>query len=207
MKVKSELLKRAYEVRTKDEIRDLYKDWAESYDQDMVNELDYVGPDNIAQLLASHLTDKTTKILDVGCGTGLVGEGLASRGFTETEGLDLSAEMLRVAGRKGVYRALHEGDLLGRLPLADDGFGAAISAGTFTEGHVGPEGLNEVIRVVAPGGLICISVNDRVYESHGYGAALVGLTSKKICEVVEQTEIPYVLAEDIGARAIVLRIC
>lgn len=206
LKVKSKLLQRAYDVRTRDEVRDLYRDWAESYDRDMVNHLDYVGPENVARLLDGHISDRQTAVLDVGCGTGLVGKHLAALGYTTIDGLDLSAEMLEVAGQKGVYRDLHQGDLLARLPLEDNSYGAAVSAGTFTEGHVGPDALDEVIRVVAPGGLVCISVNNRIYDAQDYDAALDGLSDRNVCDVVENTTMPYVRAEDIDARAITLRV-
>ena len=47
------------------------------------------------------------RILDAGCGTGLAGQMLAARGYRQLEGLDLSAGMLREAGNKGCYTALH----------------------------------------------------------------------------------------------------
>jgi SAM-dependent methyltransferase len=48
------------------------------------------------------------RILDAGCGTGLAGQILAARGYRNVEGLDLSAGMLREAGKKARYAALHQ---------------------------------------------------------------------------------------------------
>jgi hypothetical protein len=43
-------------------------------------------------------------------------------------------------------------------------YGGAVSTGTFTIAHVGPEALDEVLRVVRPGGLVGISVNAQHWE-------------------------------------------
>jgi len=47
-------------------------------------------------------------ILDLGCGTGLVGKNLAESGFTNIYGVDISPNMLEEASFKGVYRELDE---------------------------------------------------------------------------------------------------
>jgi predicted TPR repeat methyltransferase len=57
-----------------------------------------------------------------GAGTGLIGEWLAITGYSEVEALDISAGMLKVAGRKGVYKALHEAALGGTLPFYRQSF-------------------------------------------------------------------------------------
>ena len=68
-------------------------------------------------------------VLDLACGTGLVGEALATRGFARLTGVDLSADMLGQARAKGCYDRLVAGDVaalpdLGRfdqpLHLLDD---------------------------------------------------------------------------------------
>lgn len=51
------------------------------------------------QLLAA--TD--ARILDFGCGTGLMGVELQKVGYTNISGLDGSSEMLRIANTKGIY--------------------------------------------------------------------------------------------------------
>jgi predicted TPR repeat methyltransferase len=128
-----------------------YRDWAADYDRDVFDQLGFVGSDRIADLLAEHLGDRTTPVLDLGCGTGAVGTRLFSEGFASVDGIDISRAMLDVAARKNAYRAFIEADLQRPLPLADRSYGAAISAGTFTAGGVGPGVLAEVWRVLQPG--------------------------------------------------------
>ena len=75
------------------------------------------------------------------------------------DGVDISPEMLKQAERKGHYRKLIEADLTKPLPIADATYAGLTSAGTFTHGHVGPEALNELIRVLRPGAVCAIGVN------------------------------------------------
>ena len=164
-------LERAYSVQTPDENVALYRDWAASYDQEFVQEYGYVYPELIARIFAEHALHEDQPVLDVGAGTGLVGERLAARGPVEIEGLDISREMLDVALSKGCYRAVHVGDLTSRLDLPDRTYGGLVSAGTFTHGHVGPEALDELVRVARPAALFVIGINAAHFESHGFGAA------------------------------------
>ena len=48
------------------------------------------------------------QILDMGCGTGLVGKFLAEKGFKNIHGIDISKKMLEKADIKGAYKKLEE---------------------------------------------------------------------------------------------------
>ena len=134
---------------------DAYRDWAADYDRDVFDALGFTGSDRIADLLADHSADPTAPVLDLGCGTGAVGSRLASLGFTAVDGIDISRAMLEVAAHKGVYRALLEADLERPLPVSRPvPTAAAVSAGTFTAGGVGPGVLAEVRRVLRPGATV-----------------------------------------------------
>ena len=54
---------------------------------------------------------QTCKVLDVGCGTGLIGKYLAEEGFKNIVGVDISSAMGMVAQQKGVYSKIHKIDL------------------------------------------------------------------------------------------------
>ena len=64
-------------------------------------ELGYVGPDRISRMLAAHLDDVATPVLDVGCGTGLTSVHLAEQGFRAIDGIDITPAMLERA--KGTW--------------------------------------------------------------------------------------------------------
>ena len=121
-------------------------------------------------------TDEDTHALyrdwDVGCGTGLAGVELARHGFTIIDGLDYSADMLSVAGKRGIYRHLIEADLTRPLGLDSASYDAAICTGTFTHGHVGPGCLHELFKLLKPGALFAFSVNAGVWQEMGFEEAL-----------------------------------
>jgi predicted TPR repeat methyltransferase len=160
----------AYALSGAEDARRLYADWAETYDSDFAEANAYRPPEVVARLFAE--AGGTGPVLDAGAGTGLGGLALAARGIGPLDALDLSPEMLSVAARKGVYRELIEGDILAGLAIADGAYAGVVSAGTFTLGHVGPEGFDELLRVAAPGALLVISVNARAYESDGFAAKM-----------------------------------
>ena len=165
-------LEAAYALDGAEEVRKLYRDWAETYDADFVEAMGYVYPREVVRAYADRRGADDAPVLDVGCGSGAVAEALVALGEAGAiDGLDLSPEMLRVAKAKELYRRAIEGDLLGRLPIDDGAYGAVLSAGTFTHGHVGPEALAEVLRVARPGALLCLGVNGAHFEAHGFGPA------------------------------------
>lgn len=54
---------------------------------------------------------KKAEILDMACGTGLVGQALNEKGFTNIQGCDISEKMLEVASAKDVYKSLDQVEL------------------------------------------------------------------------------------------------
>ena len=168
-------LEKAYALDSADAVRDLYRDWAVSYDADFVERLGYIYPRLVAEVYAAQAGGGDRPVLDIGCGSGAVAEAMA--GDLAVDGLDLSPEMLAVAGAKGIYRGLIEGDLLAALPIADASYGGLVSAGTFTHGHVGPQALPELLRVAKPGALFCLGINAQHFAAHGFGDAFDGLAA------------------------------
>jgi predicted TPR repeat methyltransferase len=176
-------LPEAYDITSAADAKRLYGAWANYYDQELVEENRYTGPELAAAVLARELADREARIIDIGCGTGLVGERLRAHGFSTIDGLDLVPEMLAVAAEKGAYRELIEADLLQGAPLPDASYTAAISVGTFTHNHVGPSGLDEVLRLVQPGGLFVVMINVEAYASDGYEAKFGALVKAGHCRI------------------------
>ena len=163
-----QMLERAYALKDAGEARALYREWAQGYDKAMLEGLGYVTPARTAQLLAAYLPRCEARVLDVGAGTGLAGVELARLGFTQVDALDFSAQMLAVAGSRGVYETLVEADLMQPLPLAGNLFDAMICTGTFTHAHVGADCLPELFRVLKPGGLFACTVHKDVWVEAGF---------------------------------------
>ena len=169
-------VERARGLASPAEAKALYRDWASRYDSDVYGEIKVTGTARIAALLASHLTDRSAGIVDLGCGTGAAGAELKRAGFVHIDGLDLSPEMLAVARSKAIYRHLFAADLLAPLAIAGGAYDAAISAGTFTTGHVGAAAMPEVNRIVRPQGLIACVVAHSFWQAGGFAAMLQELT-------------------------------
>jgi predicted TPR repeat methyltransferase len=159
----SDKLSSAYAATSAAEVARTYDAWAASYDAEMAA-LGYRHPTICLVLLARHLPPGGP-VLDAGAGTGLLGEWLRLTGYAPVEGVDLSAGMLAVAARKGAYDRLAEGDLTGRLPFEDGRFAGCVCSGVFTTGHVGAEGLDELLRVLAPGGVLVLTIKDKTWEN------------------------------------------
>lgn len=163
----------AYALKTPEDSVRLYGDWAKTYDDEFAATQDYQLPMRVAE--AFHAGGGTGPVLDVGAGTGLVGARLAGLGVGPVDGVDISPAMLQVAHEKRVYSSLFEGDLTGRLAVKDGTYAGIVSSGTFTLGHVGPEAIDELLRIAAPGALFVLSVNAAHYQSAGFAATFARL--------------------------------
>ncbi len=180
-------LKDAYALKTTEDSQKLYDDWAETYDEGFAKAHDYNTPDIIAELYAERTQDKTARVLDIGAGTGLVGEGLIQRGVANIDALDISVPMLDVAKRKGYYQNLIIADLNADLDIANNTYGGITSTGTFTHGHVGPDAINGLMRIASPGALFILGIKDVIYESGGFAAKFAELeTQISDFEIIEK---------------------
>ena len=163
----------AYGLKTPEDSKRLYAAWAKSYDAGFAARMEYCLPERVVQAFVAR--GPSGPVLDIGAGTGLVGTHLAAAGLGPVDGVDISQEMLDVARARGVYRRLFTGDMTTRLDLADGAYGSIVSSGTFTTGHVGPEALDEVLRVAARGAQIAISVSRAHWEAAGFAATFEAL--------------------------------
>ncbi len=151
-----------------DELEVIYKNWASDYEHDVIHLAGYVGHLITTDLLLNYLKNKKARVLDAGCGTGLVGEILHKNSFNNIEGVDFSEEMLSVANQKKIYQSLRLVDLTKKLDYEDNSFDAIVCAGTFTCGHVGPEALKEMLRITKKAGYICFTVRKQEWEASPY---------------------------------------
>jgi len=179
-------LDEAYEIDGPDDAKALYGAWASTYDDSFGEGWGYVAPREIAAIYRAQ-KGSTQPILDIGAGTGLVGEHLKGLTF---DAIDITQEMLDVAAAKGIYRRCMLGNLLEPLDIPDGAYGGIISSGTFTHGHVGPECLPELLRVTMPGGVFVCGTIASVLDGLGFGSTLAQLVARREISPVEFREIP-----------------
>jgi SAM-dependent methyltransferase len=165
------LLENAYRLESPEDNVAYYRDFAAFYDSDFVAALGYQYPARVAEIYRRLAGPEDGPIADAGCGTGLVAAALAPLDVA-IDGFDISAEMLERAAARGIYRALEAVDLTGPLDAVAGVYGAVLSAGTFTHGHLGPEPLRGLVKIARVGGLFVIGVNRAHFVAQGFGAVL-----------------------------------
>ena len=194
-----------YKSQNEDELIGAYKDWALLYDKDNDDVLGTVSQPNSVKIFHEYLKDSKLKIIDVGCGTGLVGLELKNLGFSNFDGIDISQEMIDVAQGRG-YSSLFLGNLNKSLPIVSNSYDAAHCVGVFTHGHVGPERFSELVRIVKPAGIICFTINENVYESQGFDIAIKHLESINIWKVLDIRKHDYMVKKNVKGIYCVVKV-
>ena len=115
--------------------------------------MEYNGGPLAAHCFLEMNYEKSSKILDIGAGTGIVGEILAKHGYTHVDALDGNPDMLNILKEKKCYRNVIL-SMVGpevRLPVKDREYDVVIMAGVFCPGHIEVKSLEQILRLVTPG--------------------------------------------------------
>jgi predicted TPR repeat methyltransferase len=91
-------------------VRWLFDNYAERFDKELVERLQYRGPQLLRAAVGYIPANQSLAVLDLGCGTGLCGPLFRDLARTLT-GVDLSPAMLAQARKRGVYDELVENDI------------------------------------------------------------------------------------------------
>ena len=174
----------------------VYRDWAEKYDYDNDHVLGTVSQPKSVALLSTRLKDKSVKIIDIGCGTGLVGKNLKAEGFLYFDGIDISEDMLSIAKSRG-YTNLFLGSLNKQLPLLTDSYDCAMCIGVFTHGHVSSDRFNELCRIIKPGGYVCFTVNEGVFDKYGFKEMITEFEANNRWNVISLFKDDYMTLENV----------
>ncbi len=177
-----------YQARSKSELVEKYNSWAETYDADMQS-VGYVHIAVMAGLISRYVSNRNSKILDAGVGTGSLGGLLAILGYSNLHGIDMSDGMLAIARNRNVYTDLHNRTLGEPLGLADNSIAAIVSSGTFTTGHAPASAFDELLRITQPGGHLIFTVGTKVWEEQGFAARFAYYLSKDLVREIETTPI------------------
>ena len=188
-----------YKLTTSEELLKYYQDWTKKnkYNQDMVN-WKYTAPQETVLVLKKYTLNNKCKILDAGCGTGLVGIELKKCGYSDIDGVDFSQNMLDLIPQ-GIYKKIEKVDLNKPLKFKTNMYDVVMCVGTFTYGHVKPQALDELIRITKNGGLICFTINEGIYEEYGFDNKIKELTNNKLWNVKEFFKSDYIVNKDVNA--------
>ena len=97
---------------------------------------------------------KDSKILDVGCGTGLMGKMLGQDGYNQIVGVDASEKFVEASVATGFYtetQVMYLGN--GEFPEKYNGyFDTVVASGVWLKGHIPCAGLEDVYTALKVGG-------------------------------------------------------
>ncbi|HET7064935.1 MAG TPA: tetratricopeptide repeat protein [Rudaea sp.] len=171
-------------TQPKEIMQELFDKYAPRFDAELVGALKYRVPRRVADFIRQRSPSLDVSILDLGCGTGLLGVylGPVSGAFV---GVDLSARMLERAASHRVYTELRQAELLDELRATPAGTYDYVTANDVFI-YVGD--LSEVIpaafKVIRQGGTLIFSC-EIAQESEG---ALVLRPSKRYAHTVSSIQ-------------------
>lgn len=192
--------KQLWTLRTPEETRALYADWASDYESDVGE--GYVTPSRLAQALAVAVPDLTTPVLDFGCGTGLSGMALAAEGFATIDGIDITPEMLDIARSKPCYRTLWISKTEDRIPTEHYTVIAAI--GVISLGAAPPETLDMLLEALPQGGILAFSYNDPTLKNDAYTGKLEDFVKDGTVRIVSEDYGPHLASKDMNSTVYVV---
>ena len=137
--------------------RALFDGMAEVYDQHMVRGLKYQLPKQVADRLLAEHPDKKINVLDLGCGTGLLGVCLG-RLDGALVGVDISRGMIEQAAKHNVYDRFHHTNLLDALEETPASLYQVIAAlDVFIYTGDLQQAIPNALRILVPGGQLVFS--------------------------------------------------
>ncbi len=155
-------------------VESYYDDWAETYDATL-SDWQYHAPEYVCEVLRPHLGDGS-RVLDVGCGTGLLGETISGQGEMVIDGLDISGKSLELAERRGCYARLVQHDLANLpLPVGADAYDAAASVGVLTYIEDSGALLRDLCRCVRAGGVISFTQRTDLWEERAFSSLIADI--------------------------------
>lgn len=139
----------------------LFDQYAPKFEDALVGKLGYRVPELLNRMVDEEMAglgiDRFERALDLGCGTGLMGQWLRAKvGFLE--GIDISAAMIAETARKGIYDSLQKAELVASLNArrADADLMTAADVLIYC-GALQPV-LAALVPALRPGGLVAFSL-------------------------------------------------
>jgi predicted TPR repeat methyltransferase len=187
---------RVYSYESSEDLKRYYNDWADEYDT-YAKDVNYILPDKVAEVFFKHISNsnyKETKkniTLDIGCGTGLLGESLSSiDNNLWIEGVDISSSMIGLASLKRkknfvpLYDWMITDDLTSPKLILENYYDYFVSSGTFTLGHLGSNDLVNLLIYLKPEGTAVISVKEDHFIKDNFEKVLLNLKKQNIINTI-----------------------
>ena len=182
--IKQKFLNKVYNPKTSNETKELYKLWAKTYDEELV-ENKYLTPKRCAQALNQFADNKNKNVLDVGCGTGLSGRALLDEGFKNIDGTDFSEEMLNIASQKKIYKNLFLDDLNKSFSIKHSFYDYIVAAGIISPNHAREKTIDFLLKTLKTNGLFVFSLNDHALKEKAFAKKIVTIKNSNNFEVLQ----------------------
>ena len=181
-----------YDDINQENVVEKYDAIATTYDHTVNDICGYPDPAKITEAILKYEIPKDAPIIDLGCGTGLVGECLSKEGYTNVVGIDASPEMLKEAEGRG-YKELKQGFLCkDELPEDIAGkFVVATSSGLMSH-FLSPEVLIDHLKCLKPKEseddkrYIIFATREEFMEKFGYKEKLKELEEEGTYKFIEK---------------------
>lgn len=200
-------------------VRAMFDGYAHIFEKHLVETLQYRIPWVIAEAVTALNPAPFAAVLDLGCGTGLVGDALGPTRAPIVDGVDLSPKMVEETRRKGRYRTLLADDIvhaMDRPGLRSAGYDLVTAADVFIYVGALDEVFPRVRDLLPPGGLFAFSLehtesdgyeiqaSSRYAHGEGYTARLAAETGF-VLEIRQQVALRQESKRDIPGRVEVWR--
>ena len=149
-------------------VENVFDGYADKFDSHLQQELKYAAPEKLVALITRHTKPPAEKwdVLDLGCGTGLVGSAIAPFA-RQLVGVDLSSKMLKKAHVRNLYQRLERLDLLTMMRgEKDSSYDIVVAADVFVYLGKLDETVSEIKRLLCPGGFVAFSIETIVASSN-----------------------------------------
>lgn len=170
----------------------LFDQYAPQFEQSLLGKLGYRVPEILDRMVEEEMARLGValfdKALDLGCGTGLMGEKLRAKvGFLE--GIDISAAMIAETARKGIYDSLQKAELVAALNARRADADLMTAADVLIYCGALPPVLAALVPALKGGGLVAFSL-----EAHDGDEAVFLRPSLRYAHGVDATRDALVVA-------------
>jgi predicted TPR repeat methyltransferase len=149
-------------------IEKIFDAHAAKFEQHLIGDLDYRTPEKLVAIIKEFSAPPLQKwdVLDLGCGTGLVGAAIASA-TRHLVGVDLSANMLQKARARNIYQRLEKAELLDMMRgESASSYDLIIAADVFVYLGKLDQVFQEAMRLLRTGGHFAFSVKSIEATAH-----------------------------------------